>query len=81
MKSTQSATPPARAPAARRPARGKAAPAPEPSPVSSEPREERVRRVAYSLYLQRGHVYGSALADWLQAEALVDQEDAAAGTK
>jgi len=30
--------------------------------------EERVRRRAYELYVQRGNQSGSALDDWLQAE-------------
>jgi hypothetical protein len=30
--------------------------------------EERVRRRAYELYLQRGNESGSELDDWLQAE-------------
>ena len=31
--------------------------------------EERVRRRAYELYVQRGNESGSELDDWLQAEA------------
>ncbi len=31
--------------------------------------EERTRRRAYQLYLQRGGLPGSQLEDWLQAEA------------
>jgi DUF2934 family protein len=31
--------------------------------------EERIRRRAYGLYVQRGRVDGFALDDWLQAEA------------
>jgi len=42
--------------------------APEPAPVVV-PIDERIRRRAYELYLQRGDGCGSAMADWLQAEA------------
>jgi len=31
-------------------------------------REERIRRRAYDVYLQRGNQSGSELDDWLQAE-------------
>ncbi len=32
-------------------------------------REERIRRRAYEIYLQRGGRHGNAEQDWLQAEA------------
>jgi len=32
------------------------------------PREERIRRRAYELYLRRGNQPGSEIDDWLQAE-------------
>ena len=35
--------------------------------------EERVRRRAYELYVERGNESGSELDDWLQAEAEVRQ--------
>jgi hypothetical protein len=44
------------------PARGKAL------PNETLSLEERVRRRAYELYVQRGNQSGSALDDWLQAE-------------
>jgi len=44
------------------PARGKT------SPIEILPLEERIRRRAYELYLQRGSESGSDLDDWLQAE-------------
>jgi hypothetical protein len=46
----------------RAPARGKAL------PNETLSLEERVRRRAYELYVQRGNQSGSALDDWLQAE-------------
>jgi hypothetical protein len=39
----------------------------EPS-TETPPLEERIRRRAFDLYLQRGCQPGSELADWLQAE-------------
>ena len=39
----------------------------EPAPETL-PLEERIRRRAYELYVQRGNESGSELADWLQAE-------------
>ena len=33
--------------------------------------EDRVRKRAYQLYEQRGHVHGYALDDWLEAKAEV----------
>lgn len=38
-------------------------------PIEMLPREERVRRRAYELYLRRGNQPGSEMDDWLQAEA------------
>ena len=37
-------------------------------PSESLPLEERVRRRAYELYVQRGNESGSELDDWFQAE-------------
>jgi len=37
---------------------------------------ERTRRRAHELYLQRGNQPGSALDDWLRAEAEIHREDA-----
>jgi Protein of unknown function (DUF2934) len=45
------------------PARAKKQP-----PIETLPLEERIRRRAYELYVQRGNESGSELADWLQAE-------------
>jgi hypothetical protein len=36
--------------------------------VETLPLEERVRRRAYELYVQRGNESGSELDDWLQAQ-------------
>ena len=36
--------------------------------IEELPLEERIRRRAYELYLERGNQSGSALEDWLQAE-------------
>ena len=46
-------------------------PAPAPAkkpPIEMLPREERIRRRAYELYLRRGNQPGSEIDDWLQAE-------------
>jgi hypothetical protein len=42
------------------------------------PLEERIRRRAYELYVQRGNESGSELEDWLQAEEEIQraEEDA-----
>jgi Protein of unknown function (DUF2934) len=37
-------------------------------PSETLPLEERVRRRAYELYVERGNESGSELDDWLQAE-------------
>jgi hypothetical protein len=42
-------------------------PAPK-STIETLPLEERIRRRAYELYVQRGNESGSELDDWLQAE-------------
>jgi len=44
------------------PARGKT------SPIETLPLEERIRRRAYELYVQRSCHTGSEIDDWLQAE-------------
>jgi hypothetical protein len=38
------------------------------APIETLPLEERTRRRAYELYIQRGSQSGSELDDWLQAE-------------
>ena len=38
------------------------------SQIETLPLEERIRRRAYDLYVQRGNQSGSALDDWLRAE-------------
>jgi len=38
------------------------------TPSETLPLEERIRRRAYELYVQRGNESGSELDDWLQAE-------------
>ena len=43
------------------------APAKEPS-IEALPLEERIRRRAYELYVERGNQSGSELDDWLHAE-------------
>lgn len=40
--------------------------------------QDQIRRRAFELYEQRGHVAGHELEDWLQAEAEVKQTSAAA---
>ncbi len=37
-------------------------------PIETLPLEERIRRRAYELYVQRGNQSGNELDDWLQAE-------------
>jgi hypothetical protein len=37
-------------------------------PIEQLPLEERIRRRAYELYVQRGNQSGSEFDDWLQAE-------------
>jgi hypothetical protein len=37
-------------------------------PIDTSPLEERIRRRAYELYVQRGNQLGNELDDWLQAE-------------
>jgi hypothetical protein len=41
------------------------------APIEPLPLEERIRRRAYELYIQRGSQSGSELDDWLQAEGEV----------
>jgi Protein of unknown function (DUF2934) len=43
------------------------------APIESLPLEERIRRRAYELYVERGNQSGSELDDWLQAEQEVKQ--------
>ncbi len=38
------------------------------TPIEVTPLEERIRRRAYELYVERGNQSGSELDDWLQAE-------------
>ena len=38
------------------------------APIETLSLEERIRRRAYELYVQRGSQFGSELDDWLQAE-------------
>ena len=38
------------------------------APIEALPLEERIRRRAYELYVERGNQSGSELDDWLQAE-------------
>jgi hypothetical protein len=47
-------------------------------PIETLPTEERIRRRAHELYVERGNESGSELDDWLQAEEeiLSVQEDA-----
>jgi outer membrane protein TolC len=48
--------------------------------IEALPLEERIRRRAYELYVERGNQSGSELDDWLQAEeeVLRSQEQALA---
>ena len=43
--------------------------------IAPLPLEERIRRRAYELYVQRGNQSGSELDDWLQAEEKIRQLD------
>jgi hypothetical protein len=43
------------------------------TPIEALPLEERIRRRAYELYVERGNQSGSELDDWLQAEEEVLQ--------
>jgi hypothetical protein len=47
--------------------------------IETLPFEERIRRRAYELYVERGNESGSEIEDWLQAEdeLLQAREDAA----
>jgi hypothetical protein len=38
------------------------------TPIEALPLEERIRRRAYELYVERGNQSGSEIDDWLQAE-------------
>jgi DUF2934 family protein len=44
-------------------------------PKESLSLEERIRRRAYELYVQRGNQSGSELDDWLQAEEEIRQAE------
>ena len=44
--------------------------------IEALPFEERIRRRAYELYVQRGNQSGSDLDDWLQAEKEFLQDEA-----
>jgi hypothetical protein len=46
------------------------------SPIETLSLEERVRRRAYELYVQRGSRSGSDLDDWLRAEQEILQDEA-----
>jgi hypothetical protein len=39
-------------------------------------REDRIRQAAYRRYVERGHLDGDELTDWIDAEAEIDAEDA-----
>jgi hypothetical protein len=43
------------------------------TPIETLPLEERIRRRAYELYVERGNQSGSELDDWVQAEEEVLQ--------
>jgi len=53
----------------------RAAAAPKESKNESAPVEERIRKRAYEIYAQRGGQDGSAVDDWLQAEAEIGQQE------
>jgi Protein of unknown function (DUF2934) len=42
--------------------------------VSSETRQEMIRKKAYEIYVQRGKAPGREQEDWIQAERAVDRE-------
>jgi hypothetical protein len=58
-------------------ARAKESPIATPT-IETLPLEERVRRRAYELYVQRGNQSGSEFDDWLQAEEEILQAQEAA---
>jgi hypothetical protein len=39
-------------------------------------REDRIREAAYRRFIERGHLDGDELTDWIDAEAEIDAEDA-----
>ena len=45
-------------------------------PIETLSPEERIRRRAYELYVQRGNQSGSDLDDWLKAEREILQDEA-----
>jgi hypothetical protein len=51
------------------------------APIEALPIEERIRRRAYELYVERGNPSGSELDDWLQAEEEIQRaaEQSSAG--
>lgn len=54
----------------------KVAPAPEPYHTEPFPTlEQRIRARAHLIYLERAGQAGSALDDWLQAEAEIESEE------
>jgi len=46
--------------------------------VEPQSREDRIREAAYLRYLARGESEAGASIDWLEAEAMIDAEDAEA---
>jgi len=45
-----------------------------PNPEPTEARRINIRQLAYRLYEERGRVDGCDLEDWLEAEAILQQE-------
>lgn len=55
-------------------ARRPSTPSPRRAAESRDRRDERVREIAYDLYLRRGAADGRALDDWVEAEAQYERE-------
>jgi hypothetical protein len=51
------------------------------SPIETLSLEERIRRRAYEVYVQRGSQSGSELDDWLQAEEEIRQAEELPGNE
>ena len=50
-------------------------------PVETLPLEERIRRRAYELYVERGNESGSEIDDWLQAEEEIQEAEEDSGSQ
>ena len=48
----------------------------KPMSDSKPSREDRIRDAAYRRFVERGHLDGDDVTDWIDAEAEIDAEDA-----